>query len=276
MRAGRLQTRRYRVRKIRRRVLILLILLLGAGAYLAVRSGALPVPSLIALRPAATLSPEETAARERVLSLPGGHWYALETGTYESAASASQAAESLRGRGGAGYVPPGTGQVLAAAYPSRADAQKVQTQLKENHGMDTAQAEILWPEIHLKIAGQKTQLDAMADGCAALYQLPEQLYALSSGLDQRTLEPAAAREALASQRSTLTSLCAALDARFDRSAPEAVGRLKRALSSLSDALLSAQGASGSVRLGGQIKYCQLAALCLCRDISGLLSGQLTD
>jgi len=273
MRAGRLKTRRYRIRKSRRRA-ALVLLLLGAGLFFALRDGLVSLPDrgLFSLRPAASPLPEEARQAERLLTLPGGRWYALEVGAFDDLSAARQAAESFRARGAGGYVLTDSRyQVLAAAYASRADAQKVQQQLRENHGVDTVQAEIAWPEIQLRVRGREAQLNAMEDACAGLAQLPNQLAALSAGLDQDTLDFDGARSALASYRDTLLALSGQINARFDSTAPEAVGLLAAHLSFLANALDDARASTGSTRLGGQVKYCQLAALCLLRDFSARLS-----
>lgn len=85
----RLKTKRYRVRK-RRGGMFLILLLLGAGIFLLLRSGrALPV----FFSPAPPLTPEESAQETRTPVLPGKTRYALQLGAFseENAAQALDA-----------------------------------------------------------------------------------------------------------------------------------------------------------------------------------------
>lgn len=261
MRAGRLQTRRYRVRRTRRRVFLVLALL-GAGAFFLARSPVFPrlQAYFISLLPGAPVSPYEGEITAREAALPGGQWYALSLGTYRDAAAARQAADSFRARGAGGY-PDGENRLLAAAYPARADAQQVQKRLLANHGLETAQTEIAWPEICFRLTGRKDQLDAVEDALRIFSQTAEQLFSLSSGLDKRTLDESAARQALASWRDTLSAQAARLDECFGGAAPKPAEQLRGHIAFLADALAEALNEQGSVRLGAQIKYCHLAALC---------------
>ncbi|MCR4886767.1 MAG: hypothetical protein K5919_07615 [Clostridiales bacterium] len=261
MRAGRLQTRRYRVRRTRRRVFLVLALL-GIGAFFLARSPVFPrlQAYFLSLLPGAPALPDEGMAETREVTLPGGQWHALSLGTYRDAAAARQAADSFRARGAGGYRD-GENRLLAAAYPARADAQQVQKRLLAHHGLETAQTEIAWPEIRFRLTGRKDQLDAVEDALRLLSQTAEQLFSLSSGLDKRTMDETAARQALASWRDTLSAQASRLDGCFGGAAPEAAEQLRGQIAFLADALKTALEEQGSVRLGAQIKYCHLAALC---------------
>ena len=140
-------------------------------------------------------------------------------------------------------------------------AQQVQKRLLAHHGLETAQTEIAWPEIRFRLTGRKDQLDAVEDALGILSQTAEQLFFLSSGLDKKTLDEAAARQALASWRDTLSAQAARLDECFGGAAPKTAEQLRDQIAFLSDALKTAPEEQGSVRLGARIKYCHLAALC---------------
>lgn len=268
MRAGRLQTRRYRTHRNRRRALLLLALL-GIGAFFLVRGGAIPAlrTRLLSLLPGAQVIPESRETLKREVTLSGGQWYALSVGTYRDKDAAMKAADSFRARGAGGYTDEDL-RLLAAAYPARADAQAVQKRLLSNHGLETAQVEIFWPEICFRLTGRKDQLDAVEDALRLLAQTADQLFSLSSGLDKKTLEEAAARQALASWESTLRAQEERLNRCFGDAAPPAVERLQTHVSFLADALKAASDARGSVQLGAQIKYCHLAALCRLKAWAG--------
>ena len=128
VRAGRLATRRY---KVRRRKMGWLLLIAGIGLGLATSSAYLrfmrPLPQThISAQPAPTLPPEETQADERTVTLAGQSWYALQLGVYDDAETAGRDADALRARGAGGYIFRKDGcRLLAAAYTARADAQAV-------------------------------------------------------------------------------------------------------------------------------------------------------
>ena len=121
MRAGRLKTRRYKVRRSGRgAALVLLLLTIGSGAAWLLRED---VQALL-LSPAPTLSPADAAAESRTVTLPGKTWYTLQLGVFEQQDAADALAESYRGRGAGGYVLLEEHyRVLAAGYETRADAQ---------------------------------------------------------------------------------------------------------------------------------------------------------
>ena len=264
VRAGRLATRRYKVRKARGGWLLLLLLGIGLGfggsVYL---QRIAPVPRAhIAAEPAPTLPPEETQADERTLTLGSQSWYALQAGIYDDAAIARQDAEALRARGAGGYLFQKDGcRVLAAAYASRADAQAVMTRLKTRHGLDAEVVEIVSPEVTLRLTGQKGQLTALSDALSAMEKLCGHLYQLSLSLDRQETDARTALAALQSERDTLAALNERLQSRFGASAHPAVLSLEEMLADCVQSLNAASAAQSLTRLGAQVKYCHLTCIC---------------
>ena len=256
MRAGKLKTRRYKVRRHGRGWLFLLLLAAAAVIWF-YQAGRLPLPLL--LSPAPGLTPEEGQRDERTVSLPGGVWYALQLGAFPQEEPAKALSDSYRARGAGGYIL-GKYQVLAAAYASRADAQAVQSQLRALHSVETVVTEISWPEITLHLTGQRAQLTALTDAWDALSKAAEHLSSLSRSLDNREKDAAAVRAALSSETDTLSALQRQLESRFGGSAPGPVRDVISQLSRLSAALREALSARSETLLGAQVKYSQL--LCL--------------
>ena len=252
MRAGRLKVRRYKTRRHSPVWPILLgLLALGCAAFWLLRDT--DAGAFLRFTPA--LSPQDRAAETRTLVLPGKTWYALQLGVFEDTASAGDLAESFRLRGAAGYIARREHyRVLAAAYPTRADAQAVQNQLRTQHQVDAYIYEISRPEITLRLTGQRAQLTALSDAYDALDQSAEQLFALSQAIDQGKEQDY--RAALTSTRETATALRGRLAALFD-APPQAVQQVMDLLQALADGLEQAANAQSAVRLGAQIKYCQL-------------------
>ena len=264
VRAGRLATRRY---KVRRRKMGWLLLIAGIGLGLATSSAYLrfmrPLPQThISAQPAPTLPPEETQADERTVTLAGQSWYALQLGVYDDAETAGREADALRARGAGGYIFRKDGcRLLAAAYTARADAQAVMSRLKTRHGLDTEVVEIVSPEITLRLSGQKGQLTALTDAFSAMEKLCGHLYQLSLSLDRQETEAAEALTALQSEQDTLAALSARLQARFGASAPAAVLSLKQILDGSAQSLAGASAAKTLTQLGAQVKYCHLECIC---------------
>ena len=271
MHPGKLKVRRYKKagRSGKWMILLLLGVLAAAGGYL-YRQGELPP---LDIAPSPTLTPGESAAEEKTIVLPGSAWYALQLGVFEQESAAHQLAESFRSRGAGGAIlssPPY--RVLAAAYESRADAQQVQLQLSNLHGVESYVHEIICPEVTLKLRGQRAQLSAISDACTAFSQGAERLSALSRGLDQHALGKEAVQAAMESEKNTFSALAERMSALFGPSAPEAVRVLGDALSEISDALAAARGISGETALGAQVKYCQLLCIIRWQEIALALSS----
>ena len=265
MRAGKLKTRTYRVRRGGRGWIAALVtaLILAAGGWTAVHGLPFQIVPRLTVQPAPTLAPQDSAMDTRLISLAGETWYALQLGAFDAPDAAQSLAESYRLRGAGGLIwRRDAYRVLAAAYVSRADAQTVQSRLMAQHGVETAVTEISWPDITLRVTGQKAQLDALADAYGVLPELIRHLAELSNAVDQGETETAQALATLQSERETAAALADRLQSLFGTGTHPAVEDLKNLLNEAKSALDAALIAQGATRLGAQLKYCQL--LCLCR------------
>ena len=264
VRAGRLATRQYKMRRGKRGWLLLLIVGMGLGFVGAsyVYSGERKFTAHITAEPAPTLPPEETQADERTLTLTGQSWYALQVGRYDDAATARQEAAGFRARGAGGYILQKDGcRVLAAAYASRADAQAVMTRLKNRHSLQAEVIEVVSPEVTLHLSGQKGQLTALSDAFSAMEKLCGHLYQMSLSLDRQEMDVREALAALKSEQDTLAALKERLQSRFGDSAHPAVLSLEQILADCVQSLNAANTAQTLTRLGAQVKYCHLQCIC---------------
>ncbi len=260
-----LKTRTYRVRGGGRRWIVWVILapLLAAGAYAALQTLPKYAAPYLSIQPAPTLTPRDSAADSRVITLAGETWYALQLGAFDSADAARSLAEAYRVRGAGGLIwQQEVYRVLAAAYASRADAQAVQTRLMAQHGVETVVIDVRWPDVTLRVTGQKAQLDALTDAYDAFPKLIRHLSEWSSALDQGEAETSQALAALQSERDTASALAGRLQALFGDGGHPAVQDVRNMLAGVTAALDAALTAQSATRLGAQIKYCQL--FCLCR------------
>ncbi len=270
MRAGRLKTKRYPVRKRGggwAALLVLGILLGAAAATWGKQAWQTALPQLPGIWQSSTKQTPESAPREeRTFILPGHTWYALQLGAFDSADAAESLAASYRNRGAAGYVRvQGQYRVLAAAYAARADAQAVITQLRTQHQVDAVLTEIIQPEVTLLLTGRPDQLTALSDAYDALEQLTVQLAALSDSVDRGKTDRQTALDALRSHKETLTALKYRLDAQFSESMPGTVKDAADMLDALTLSLDDAMAAQGTAALGARLKYAQLQCLCRMAD-----------
>ena len=211
MRADRLQTNTYPISH--RPARAALCLLLGAGilalaVYLQLgRGGSLPF-SLGS--PATAVPSRATPAPKRAegeITLAAHTWYALQLGAFTQEGSARQLAQEYIARGAAGYVQQqdSTYRVLAAAYPTRAEAQAVQTRLSaQNVGVYIHP--FTQPELSLRAQGNADQVEAVQETLAYLDALADKLGTLSCALDAHDMDADAARSALQSEGSTCAGL----------------------------------------------------------------------
>lgn len=259
MKNSKYKIKRYKVKRGKGLVWILLALAAAAAALFFLNNRhILTLPAFIE----PSLPPEEMQQQTRVITLPGGQWFALQLGAFEEEQSARTLADSFRSRGAAGYVYPGdTWRVLAAAYESRESAQAVQAQLALNHGVDAYLYPLARSEVTLRLTGQKAQLDALEDAFSLCDQLTYTLAGLSETMDRGELSFQEAVQALSSQRETVQALNNRLSARFAKDEHAAVLRLCAILSETDSMLSQAIQSTGAVRLGSQIKACQLYLIC---------------
>ena len=279
MRAGKLKMKRYPVRKRGGGWVLLLLLgvLLGAGAATFGKQAfsGLVFPQFSAVRqPSIPQTPEFASREERILTLPGHTWFALQLGVFDSEEAAESLAASYRSRGAGGYVrTQDQYRVLAAAYAARADAQAVLTQLRTLHQVDAVLTEIVQPEVTLRLTGRPEQLTALSDACDALEQLSIELAALSNDLDRGAADRQTTLDALRSHRETLTALKSRIDKQFGENAPDTVRKAAEMLDALSLSLGEALSVQGTAALGARVKYAQLQCLCRMADYAEALSRQ---
>ena len=278
MRADRLQTNTYPISH--RPARAALCLLLGAGilalaVYLQLgRGGSLPF-SLGS--PATAVPSRATPAPKRAegeITLAAHTWYALQLGAFTQEGSARQLAQEYIARGAAGYVQQqdSTYRVLAAAYPTRAEAQAVQTRLSvQNVGVYIHP--FTQPELSLRAQGSADQVEAVQETLAYLDALADKLGTLSCALDAHDMDADAARSALQSEGSTCAGLKKRLLSAFEGELPALLSQPAALLDSIcaeSDAL---QKETRAARTGAALKRCQLAAAVGMMDFAAALQGR---
>ena len=241
---------------------VLLCLLLGAIIVLvSLRVQAhLGIPAPISMRPAASAAPrgEDSARASQELALSAHSLYALQLGAFTQESAARQLAQEYVSRGAAGYVyhDGEAWRVLAAAYPTRAEAQGVQTRLAAQN-ISTYIHPCIQDALRLRVGGTERQVGAFGETLGYLDGLGEKLYALSLSLDNREVEAADARAALLSEGTTCAALASTLSAAFEGETPAALAPLAQTLSALSEEAQHLPADAGAARVGAALKRCQL-------------------
>ena len=258
MRMQHTQLKRGRYRTGRRRWLpsvLVLIVAAAAGAWYGFFRPVIPSAWL-------SVIPKEAEAQvTKAYTLPAGTWYALQLGAFEAETSACALADSFIGRGAGGCIREKDGlfTVLAAAYPSREEALRVQENLRTWHQVDTTVACITWPEITLQLSGTKSQADALLSGYDCLFSMAGEWGQLAVALDSGEVKRTDAEGVLTSHRETASALQDALVAAFgsQQERHPMVEQVITMLQQSRDTLAQAMEESGAARFGAQVKKTHL-------------------
>lgn len=239
-------------RLLRYGLLILSALLVLSG--LTGRNGGLSIQPKAQPTPIPTDEVFDETPAQRQITLPGGTWYALQLGAFESREAADAQAEQFARRGAAGYVwPDGRYRALAAAYPDREDAQNVRRQLSENHTVDTYLYEIALPQIQLQVKGMQGQLDILEAAFLHADDLARSLHSASVSLDRQETGLSEAKDQLSALGQQASTVSLRLKQRFTVPRPQAISSLIALLDGYS-AWLDSLGDESAVQLGVQIKW----------------------
>ena len=218
-----------------------------------------------------TPSPAESALDECEITLSGRSWYALQLGAFTQENAAYQLSQEFIPRGAAGYVchQGSIYRVYAAAYPTRSEAQSVQTRLSEQ-GVSTYIQPCGEEALTLRAAGTRKQLAVVRDIFSYLDTLSQKFFTLSSRLDKNEITAAEAFSALSSESSTCLALANTLSAAFDDHLPPAAQVLSDLLTMISLECESAQNSQSAARAGAALKRSHFAVIIGCNQLSDAL------
>ncbi len=239
----------------------LLCILLGAAivAGSLLLQQRLGVPSPFKISAGEKAEQQDSAARQtRQLALSTHTVYALQLGAFTQEEAARQLAQEFAGRGAAGYVhfDGDAYRVLAAAYPTRAEAQAVQTRLG-GQNISTYIHPCTQDALTLRAGGEKRQVEAVAEALSYLDGLGGKLHTLSAALDSRDRTAEECRSALLSEGVTCAGLRQNLSDAFDGDVPAALQSLGDIFSQVSDIAEAARNENSAARVGAALKKAQL-------------------
>ena len=269
-----LKTVTYKTPRTGLRVLLCLLLgtlILGLSWQVRQRLG---IAFPFSLTPGQTARPQESARKSRELTLEGHTLYALQLGAFTQESAARQLAQEFSARGAAGYVrfDGEAYRVFAAAYPTRAEAQTVQTRLS-GQGISTYIHPCVQEALSLRAGGTDSQLDALREALGYLNGLPDKLYALSMGLDSRQTGEEECRAALLSEGVTCAALGRSLNGAFGGDLPGSLTPLAETLSKIAREAERTQNENSAARIGAALKTCQLTAFFGLLDFAEQLCAQ---
>ena len=249
--------------------LLLAALILGVSWQMRDRIG---LPLSFSLSGNTARQRQEPARGSREITLSAHTLYALQLGAFTQQSAAEQLAQAFSARGAAGYVSfDGEAyRVLAAAYPTRAEAQTVQTRLNAQ-SISTYIHPITQDSLSLRAGGTKDQVAALAEAAAYLDTLGDKLYTLSAALDAQQISGPDALAALLSEGVTCAALRRGLLDAFDGAPPDSLSSLIRTLGDAADIAEAQRNENSAVRIGAALKRCQLIVfvglLSFCRGVS---------
>lgn len=279
MRAQGLKTQSYKSGGVWRRFVLCVLLgalIWGSGALLREKMG---IPLAFSLSPKATAAPQHTASPTEKpaydvcdISLSARNWYALQLGAFTQENAAHQLSQEFIPRGAAGYIhrQDDVYRVYAAAYPTRAEAQSVQTHLS-NQGVTTYIQPCNEAAFTLRATGTKAQLGAVKDIFTYLDALSMKFFTLSSQLDKGDMSVGEALGALSSEAATCRALAQALKDTFSGDTPSAAAHVVSLLDSIALSCENAQNSQSAARSGAALKSCQLMVITGLQALSRSLS-----
>ena len=237
--------------------LLLAAAILGVSWQVQARLG---VARPFSLAPEKTQRGQDAERKSQELTLSAHALYALQLGAFTQESAARQLAQEFMLRGAAGYVyrDGDTYRVLAAAYPTRAEAQTVQTRLS-GQNISTYIHPCMQEALTLRAGGTGGQVEALGETLGYLDGLAGKLYTVSSGLDAQSVTAEDARAALLSEGVTCAALRQRLLNAFDGALPDSLTPLADLMAAVAADAEALQNENGAARIGAALKRCQLTA-----------------
>ncbi len=222
---GRVETRMYKRKRQRSKVIRVMVLLclLGAAGLLAGKR--LPRGFMTELISLPTSTPVTSAydqtAETREVTLAEETWYAIQTGVFSTQEAAYQKADAYTQRGAPGTVVQEgeKWRVFIACYGSEEDASAVRPRLEQNQKVDTYLYAWKCPQLRMRLTGKKGQLDAVEAGFTLLTSTAATLRDTATSLDAAQLTNQEALSVVAALDGQITLWEDTIRSRFGKSVP---------------------------------------------------------
>lgn len=225
---GRVETRMYRRRKNRAKVLrsIVMLVLLGIAGVLGWKR--LPkdfiAEKILPPSPTQITAAVDQQVETREVTLAEETWYAIQTGVFSTKEAALQKADAYADRGAPGTVVQQgeKWRVFIACYGAEADASAVRTRLEANQKVDTYLYAWTCPELRLRLTAKAGLLDAAEAGFTLLTSTASALRDTATALDAAQLTTEEALQAAASLDGQIDLWEDTVHSRFGRDVPALV------------------------------------------------------
>lgn len=220
------------------------------GAPLPAETGALPASG-----------PTQPAAGTD-FKLEGAGFYAVQMGAFKSETNAGAEADTVRARGGAGYVyyDGELHRVLASAYATEEEARAVRDQLKEEQ-IESGVYALNIQEVDLRVTAGQNVVSAMTGAVDALKKAREDMTALSIAYDKKEKTQAQAGEDVAAIKAELQAALDVLkrEAGSDNAVISSLsGAMEKMLTDLEQLAGGANGAE--LEFSSRMKYTQIGII----------------
>ncbi len=255
---GRVETRVYRRRAKRTKLLYSLLFLLLIGISLLLWRG---LPGNFAaeqILPQAQSKVDEGAsqsAETREVTLPEERWYAIQTGVFSTEAAALEKADAYTKRGAPGTVVQEgeKWRVFIACYGDEQDAADVRARLEANQKVETYLFTWTCPEVRLRMTGKTGQLDAVEAGFVLMPSTAGALRDTAMELDAAQLTTQEVLEAVSELEKQLSLWEDTVRSRFAPSQPELVKGMLQLTDAWHGRLLRVRGSEGATALSAALK-----------------------
>lgn len=222
---GRVETRMYKRKRQRSKVIRVMVLLGLLGTAVLLAGKRLPrgfITELISLpTPTPVTSAYDQTAETREVTLAEETWYAIQTGVFSTKEAADQKADAYTQRGAPGTVvrEGEKWRVFIACYGSEGDASAVRTRLEQNQKVDTYLYAWKCPQLRMRLTGKKGQLDAVEAGFTLLTSTAAALRDTATSLDAAQLTTQEALSAVAALDGQITLWEDTIRSRFGKPVP---------------------------------------------------------
>lgn len=221
-------------------------------------------PALVLDEPAKT----EQAGETQQVSMAAFTAYGLQMGAFSNESNAQNEADNLRARGAGGYVlhEGGHYRVLASAYETQEQIQKVRDQLKAEN-IDSGIYKIQTNAITLKITTSSAQLrvfknavESMATARKTLYEAFEALDSAAATMEQSIQTIRSLHDDLSSKKDALDEAAKGSQSLVLDALNQWYGFTLQALSALSE-----NTSESALDFSSQMKYTHIAVICETRN-----------
>ena len=208
--------------------------------------------------PGASAEASASAGTESVsdqFSIEANTVYALQVGVFDEEANAEEMAQTLKDKGGAGYIiqDGDSYRVIISAYRTEAEAENVKTRLAEEQKLDSKLYNITTEQINVELSAPEEYLAQLEDAIEESADIHEALLELSLSYDKGDLNLEQVKSELETLKDTADEKVSQMEAIDKSGTVEAVAEIKGFYSGVSNTLGQLMEAETQVNMSSGIK-----------------------